>query len=482
MKQTVEKYDLVVIGSGPGGEKGAAQAAFFGKKVAMIEKESVLGGAAANTGTLPSKTLRESSLFLSGFNRRQLSGLTLQRSNKVTVGTFLTHERAIKEAERQRIDYNMLRHDVQVYKGTAGFIDQHTIMVRNRAGNEFEIQGDIFLIATGSYPRQLPNIPYLDDRIYDSDSILNLHSIPDTMLVIGGGVIGCEYACTFNELGTQVILVEGRDRILGALDTEIAKRLEKQMIKDGMRVMLEDRLEKVEPEEERVQIILQSEEKFEVDAVLISAGRCSRVEDLNLDKIGVETGKRGLILVDDKYCTNVSNIYAVGDVIGFPALASTSMEQGRIAMVHAFNLKYKTHLATILPYGIYTIPECSMAGATEEELQEAGTPYVVGRSYYNNNARGQIIGDIDGMVKLLFRVDDGEEDMCLLGVHIVGEQATELIHIGLSGLLLNSKVDLFINTCYNYPTLSEMYKYAAYDALGQRARYQKPSHAKKKTA
>ena len=463
-----DHYDLIVIGSGPGGEKGAAQAAYFGKRVALVEKEAVFGGAAANTGTLPSKTLRETSLFLSGFKHRQLSGIQLHQAKDVTVGTFLAHERSIKEAERGRIEANLVRHQIDIYQGTAGFVDAHTVRVKGD-GEERTLSAEVFLIATGSSPRLLPNIPYEDGRVYNSDTILNLARLPKAMCVVGGGVIGCEYACIFNELGARVLLVESRERLLGFLDEEISANLQERMEGNGIHVALEDQLEMVGAEPDCIKIQMRSGSCHEADTLMLSAGRTSNIAELNLEGIGVETGKRGLLLVNQRYQTNIDHIYAVGDVIGFPALASTSMEQGRVAMVHAFDLGYKPALAAVLPYGIYTIPECSMAGKSESELRDEGTPYVVGRARYRDNARGQIIGDRHGMLKLLFDLSDGQ-NMRLVGVHVIGEQATELVHIGLSALLMQGTEEIFINTCYNYPTLSEMYKYAAYDALGNRAK------------
>ncbi len=477
-----QRYDLIVIGSGPGGEKGAAQAAYFGKRVALVEKEAVFGGAAANTGTLPSKTLRETALFLSGFRHRQLSGIHLSKAKNVTVSTFLAHERGIKDTERARITDNLLRHEVDTYRGEASFVDAHTIRVSAPDAAEQTLSGDFFLIATGSSPRLLDNIPYEDSRIYNSDTILDLEHLPKTMCVIGGGVIGCEYACIFNELGADVSLLETRDRLLGFLDEEMSQNLQQRMEANGVKIMLEESLSGVSAERDGIKVHLQSGGNYTVDTLMLSAGRTSNIAGLNLQQIGVDTGKRGLVLVNGHYQTNIEHIYAVGDVIGFPALASTSMEQGRVAMVHAFDLGYKQALAPILPYGIYTIPECSMAGKSEHELKADAVPYVVGRAYYRDNARGQIIGDRNGMIKLLFQLGEGDQDMRLVGVHVIGEQATELVHIGLSGLLTQSTVQLFINTCYNYPTLSEIYKYAAYDALGNRAKMRAGSASKQQAA
>jgi NAD(P) transhydrogenase len=456
-----DHFDLIVIGSGPAGEKGAAQAAYFGKKVALIEKEPFLGGAAANTGTLPSKTLRETALFLSGFHRREFFGLDLGVKEKVNVSDFMTKERFVKDQERLRILKNLERHHIPLLKGTASFVDPHTIAVRPDRCPEQLLHADFVLIATGSYPFRPPVFPFHDPRVFDSDTILTIQGIPPTLLVVGGGVIGCEYACIFNALGVQVTVVERRGSLVGGMDHEIAAALQAQMEAAGIQFLYNDSVESIN-ESERIEVRLKSGVELRADSVLVSSGRCGNTEALCLDKVGIAANDRGHIFVNNNFQTSLPHVYAAGDVIGSPALASTSMEQARLAMAHAFNLKYKTGLATILPYGIYTIPECSLAGATEEELQAKQTPYVVGKASYSANARGQIIGDLNGFLKLLF----AEQDMKLLGVHIIGEQATEIVHVGLTALLLGAGADLFINTCYNYPTLTEIYKYATYDALG----------------
>ena len=459
------KFDLVVIGSGPAGEKGAAQAAYFGKSVALIESEEALGGAAANTGTLPSKTLRESALYLSGFRHRGLYGISFELKDKVTARDFLYRERLVVEKEHERIDTNIKRHNVALYHGRARFIDPHTISVSRDGAAPVQIQGDIILIATGSSPYRPPNFPFEDPRVYDSDTILDIHDIPKSMLIAGGGVIGCEYACMFSALGIRVHLVEGRDCLLGFMDPEISETLTNRMRTMGIDILMPDAVEEVVTDTP-IKVRMKSGKTVEVDTILAATGRNGNTGDLGLDAIALETGRRGHLAVNEHYQTEAGHIYAAGDVIGFPALAATAMEQARIAMVHAFDLHYKTALATVLPYGIYTIPECSMAGETEQSLTEAGIKFVTGKARYDENARGQIIGDEDGFIKLLFR----EEDMKLLGVHVIGESASELVHVGLTALLVGAGADLFIHTCYNYPTLTEIYKYATYDALGARDR------------
>ena len=455
-------YDLVVIGSGPAGEKGAAQAAYFGKSVALIERESVVGGAAANTGTLPSKTLRETSLFLSGYRNRDLSGVNLTFKPKVTIRDLMVHEQHVTADERVRILANLSRHKVDLFYGNGSFVDPHTIAITGSDGTVIRIRGENILIAVGSSPYRPPIFPFEDDRIYDSDEICGLGEIPKSMLVVGGGVIGCEYACMFALLGIVVTVVEMRERLIDSLDREISASLQEQMEEIGIRFHFSDSVESLDAGTP-LKVRLKSGVEMSPETILVSAGRGGNTKTLGLEAIGVESDSRGRIKVNDLYQTTVPHVYAAGDVIGAPALASTSMEQARVAMNHAFGLGYKSDVAAILPYGIYTIPECSMAGETEESLKAKGIPYVAGKARYVDNARGHIIGDEKGFLKLLFHA----HDMKLLGVHIIGEQSTEIVHVGLTALLLGQGADLFIKTCYNYPTLTELYKYAAYDALGR---------------
>jgi NAD(P) transhydrogenase len=328
------------------------------------------------------------------------------------------------------------------------------------------LTGDVVLIATGSHPFRPPVFPFHDARVYDSDTILNLHDIPREMLVVGGGVIGCEYACMFAALDIRVTLLEGRDRLLAFLDSDIAQLLTRCMTEMGIDVRFNESVVSVAATPTQLTATLISGGKISADTLLVAAGRSGNTDKLNLAAAGLTAAKRGVIEVNAHYQSAVPHIYAVGDVIGFPALAATSMEQARVAMVHAFDLKYKTRVAAILPYGIYTIPEVSMAGETEDALTKKSVPYVAGIAHYEANARGQIIGAKNGFLKLLFATDT----MKLLGVHAIGEQASELVHIGLVALHAGAGADLFIETCFNYPTLGELYKYATYDALGRRAK------------
>ena len=459
---STQNYDLVVIGSGPAGEKGAAQAAYFGKRVALVERDPVLGGASCNTGTLSSKTLRESALALSGFHSRELFGVDLAVRRGATVQDFLRHERRVVSAERDAIVANVRRHEIDTYHGQASFADPHTVRIDAEGEEPIFLHGEIVLIATGSSPQWPAQFNFDHERVWDSDQIVNLAFMPGRLAVIGGGVIGCEYACTFAALGVDVYLVDGRTDLLDFLDRDIWAVLEKAMVALGVRFMKGERVLECVAGDDGVSLSLTSGRTVEADAVLVAAGRVANTAHLNLDAAGLKADDRGRIGVNEHYQTAVKHIYAAGDVVGFPALASTSMEQARLAMVDAFDLKYKKSAAPVLPLGVFTIPEVSAAGETENSLRTKGIPYIVGRAFYDANARGKIIGDREGLLKLLFR----EHDMKLLGVSVVGEGATELVHIGVMALMLEADHNLFIETCFNYPTLGQLYKYATYDAMG----------------
>jgi NAD(P) transhydrogenase len=460
-------YDLIVLGSGPAGEKGAAQAAYFGKSVALIEKQPppVYGGAAANTGTLPSKTLRETALFLSGFRNRQLEGLEFRWKDAVNIDRLMARRKAVVSTEQKRILTNMNRHGVDLFEGLASFAGPHTIAVRRKGAPETLLRGEVILIATGSAPYRPPAFRVEDPRIVDSDSILNIEAIPKELVVVGGGVIGCEYACMFAIMGSHVTLIEKQERVLTFMDEEISDAMLVEMKRLGVTFFLGDAVDRAELGPS-ISLQLQSGAMLHPDLILISSGRSGNTGLLGLERLGVEIDDRGRINVDSTFQTSVPYVYAAGDVIKGPGLASTAMEQGRIAMIHAFQLEFARDLSALLPSGIYTIPECSMVGPTERDLLAQGIPYVVGKATYEANARGQIIGDTSGFLKLIFH----EESLKLLSVHVIGEAATELVHIGLTALHAEAGADLFVRACYNYPTLSETYKYATYDALGRRTR------------
>lgn len=461
-----EQYDLIVIGAGPAGEKGATKAAQYGKRVALVERSPYLGGAGINTGTIPSKTLRESALYFSGLQQRGLYGIDYSLKENLTIKDFMYRERIVVDREREMIAHNVHDHHVSLIHGEASLKDQHTVQVRSEKSVK-EISGEIILIATGSSPHRPPDIPFDRELVFDSDTILNMKRIPKTMAVVGGGVIGTEYASIFTALGIRVTLIEPRGRIVSFVDSEIAGRLTNQLLHLGLNFIFNDRMMSIEPHGDHVHLVLEKGGPKDFDVALIAAGRQSNVQGLGLEAVGVKLGERGLILVDENFRTNIPTIYAVGDVIGFPALASTSMEQARAAVVNAFDLSYKEKLAPFVPLAVYAIPEISAIGLSEDECRKKNIPYLIGRAYYEQNARGQIIGDMSGMIKLVFAPADKK----LLGAHIIGEQASELIHIASHVMLQGGPIDSFIDAVYNYPTLSDSFQYAAYDGLVQHAKW-----------
>ena len=461
-------YDLVVLGVGPAGERGAAQAAYFGKRVVCIERAPEPGGAAVHTGTLPSKTLRETALFLSGFRQRELYGLTVDLKQDTAVPKLLSRKNAVRELEVARIHWNLEKHGVPLLRGVARFVDAHTVeLTGSPAGSDARrVTGDVFLVATGSKPHHPPDIPFDDPDVDDSDTILEISELPKTLLVVGGGVIGCEYAAMFAAMHVDVTLVEGRPRILGFLDLEIAERLRGSMQALGVTFHLGRTTKSIKRVGAQIVTTLDDGLELPAEKVLASSGRSGWSDGMGLEGIGVEVDNRGRVKVDDDYRTAVPHVYAAGDVIGFPALASTSMEQARVAVCHAFGFAYKRQVSQLLPFGIYTIPEVGSVGFSEEGAREHGHDAVVGRAFYRDNARGKIVGDKDGIIKLVVERSTKK----ILGVHCLGERASELVHIGQAVMLLGGTLDAFIEMVFNYPTLSEMFKYAAYDALGAIAR------------
>jgi NAD(P) transhydrogenase len=482
MSHEPRTYDLIVIGGGPAGLNGATTARILGKTVALVDSHHELGGAGANTGTVPSKTLRETAVALSGLRSRDLYGVDLSIRREATVGDFLRHERNVKSGLNAVFAQQLDAFHAEVFYGDASFVDPHTVRVRTipksqaqdqhkaeaaSDDGELSIRGENFLIATGSSPVRPPIFPF-GPGVYDSDTLLELVNLPRTMAVVGAGTIGSEYACTFAALGTEVHLIDGRDVLLPFLDGEISRALVTEMERNGIVFHWNERALSCTMEEPAVPgnpgqltLELSSGQVLTVDEVLVAVGRHSNTENLNLPAAGVKTGDHGLILVDASFRTNVPHLSAAGDVIGFPALASTSMEQGRRAVRHAFGLGIYTGMPQVLPHGIWTIPEIGMVGETEEAIKSRGIDYVVGRASYADNARGRICGDTHGFLKLLFRLPDLE----LLGAHIMGEQATDVVHIGMMAMLAHAGAKMFDETCFNLPTLGALYKMAAFDAM-----------------
>jgi NAD(P) transhydrogenase len=460
---STQNYDLIVIGSGPAGEKGAAQAAYFSKKVALVERARI-GGVCVHTGTIPSKSLRESALYLSGLRTRAIEGFLSPHLGRVRIDELTAHKERVCSEEGKRVHTNMVRHGVELFEGDAHLTGPNTVVVVGADGSEQELRGAFILVATGSVTFRPPSVPFDRTTVFDSDDILALDTLPESLLVIGAGVIGCEYASIFAALGVRVILVEPRDQLLSFIDAEIARHLAEGFAELGLDLRLGTTVDRIVVDgPSRVRATLSSGEQVRTEKVLFAAGRSGATAGLGLETAGIAVNRRGQIPVDHAFRTHCPNIYAAGDVIGFPALASTSMDQGRVAVCHAFGLKYKTGLAHLQPYGIYTIPELSSVGVTEGEMVNKGEDYEVGRAWFNENARGRINGSGSGMIKLIF----DPLDKRLLGVHIVGEHAAELVHIGMMTMHHDGTIDAFIDAVYNYPTLSEAYKYAAYDGLGR---------------
>ena len=467
-------YDLLVIGSGPAGEKGAAQAAYFGKRVAIVERAPAPGGAAVHTGTLPSKTLRETALFLSGHRQAELYGIRVSLDKDHAVPRLMSSKDNVAESEVDRIRWNLDRHHVEYLHGNARLVDAHTVDITGDKPRR--LTAEFILVATGSTPFHPPDIPFEDPDIDDSDSILRMDRLPASLGVIGAGVIGCEYASMFAALGCKVTLIEPRNELLSFLDADMSEALRVAMVESGIDVLLQTGAGQVQRSGDYIVVRLTyanpppktpeghagPRDEIAVEKLLFAAGRSGATLGLGLEAAGVKLGKRGYLEVDKDYRTSAPSIYAAGDVIGFPALASTSMEQARVAVCHAFGFSYKRQVSELLPYGIYTIPEVSCVGLSEEDAKARGIDVVVGKAAYKHNARGRIIGDLGGMVKLVFE----RATRKLIGAHCIGDRATEIVHIGQSIIMLGGGVDTLIEMVFNYPTLSECYKYAAYDALG----------------
>lgn len=459
----MQKFDLIVIGTGPAGEKAAVKAAYFGHKVAIIEKETVYGGAEVVTGTLPSKTLKETALFLSGKFEKGIYGVERDLQHEASVEDFMYRKNFVSASAAQEIYENLMRHGVTILRGTASFEDPHTIKVKENQQEEL-IWGNYIIIATGSYPFHPPNIPFDGKRIHDSDTILQIRRFPSSLCIVGAGVIGCEYATIFATMGAKVYLVNDKEHILPFIDYEIATELVAQMQAANVEILFNKSIEEIKPasaENEMIQVRLKSGETLSVDMFLFAAGRSGNTKELHCEKIGLELGSREQLFVDAHYRTSIPHIFAVGDVIGFPALASTSMDQGRVAVAHIFQTQDLEHLPSHFPYGIYTVPEVSMVGITEEEAVKRNLSYCIGKARYGDMPRGKILGAKTGFLKLIVSRDE----LRILGVHIIGHLATELIHYGV--LLIEDKKNLqdVIGQVFNFPTLHELYKYAGYDSL-----------------
>ena len=457
------KFDLFVLGSGPGGQRAAVQAAKLGKSVGISERREALGGAWINTGTIPSKTFREAVLYLTGYGQRGMYGDGSNGREKITMDDLLSRCRAVIKHEIEVIRAQMKRNGVTLLNGAASFVDPHHLVVQSGTGSTTEIEAGAIVIATGTVPAAPPGVPVNGETVIDSDGILTLKELPRTMTVVGAGVISVEYATMFGALGVKTTVVDKRARLLDFVDAEIAASLSYQMRNNNCTLRLNEDVAEVTIEGPRRAVaILKSGKKIISDVLLYSIGRVGATNDLKLDNAGLTADDRGRLKVNAAFQTAQPHIYAVGDVIGFPSLASTSLEQGRQAACHAFNVPL-VPISTEFPYGIYSIPEISMVGRTEEALMADNVHYEVGLAHYKEIARGAILGDHSGMLKLLIDIETRK----ILGVHIIGTGATELIHIGQAVLAFGGTLDYFVDAVFNYPTFAECYKVAALDGYNK---------------
>jgi len=458
----MDKYDIIVIGSGPAGQRAAIQAAKFGKKAALVEKMEVIGGAAINTGTIPSKTMREAVLHLSGFYYQSIYGINYRVKDQITMADLSFRAQHVIKTEIDVTRAQLSRNGIEVLSGLASFTGPNGMRVSGVRG-QADFQAEKIIIATGTKPAISPLVPFNNRNIINSDQILQMPAIPKTMIVVGGGVIGVEYTCMFATLGVRVTLIEKRPRLLEFADTEMVEALCYHLRDRRVTLRLNEEVESVEETPDNgVVANLKSKKKIGGEGLLYAVGRQGNVDELNLAAAGLDADSRGRIAVDADYRTKQPHIFAVGDVIGFPSLGSVSMEQGRIAAANAFGMPIHSDPAHY-PYGIYTIPEISFIGKTEEQLTDAGIAYEVGIAYFREIARGQIRGDTTGRLKLIFQPDTKE----ILGVHIIGEGASELLHIGQAVFALKGTVEYFVDTVFNYPTLAECYKTAAFNGLNK---------------
>jgi NAD(P) transhydrogenase len=460
-------YDLLVIGSGPAGQRAAIQAAKLNKRVAVVERKTILGGVCINTGTIPSKTLREAVLHLSGYREHNLYGASYTVKQNITMADLLYRTDHVIQHELDIVRHQLQRNRVELISAEASFVDANTVRLKYVDARGWrDVSAAHIIIATGTTATKTDRIPFDGKRIFISDDLLELDHLPRTLTVVGAGVIGLEYASIFSALGVRVTIIDKRRRLLPFVDAEIIDSLVYHFNQQRAIMRLGEEVDLIEPitdeHGDRVKIHLASGKQIITEMALYSIGRTGATYALNTEVAGIQMNERGLLKVNECYQTNVPNVYAVGDVIGFPSLASTSMEQGRLAACHAFGVATQSS-PELFPYGIYTIPEISTVGRNEEELTEQGIPYEVGKAQYREIARGQIIGDQTGLLKLIFHLDTHE----LLGVHIIGEGASELVHIGQAVMAFKGKVEFFINNVFNYPTLAECYKTAAFDGINR---------------
>jgi NAD(P) transhydrogenase len=467
--QAADSFDMVVIGSGPAGEKAAAQAAYFGERVAVVERSPSLGGAAVSNAGIPTKTLRETALYVTGFHRREVYGIRLSLDREATLAQLRIRTAQVIETMTDAVHRNLERHAIEFVHGSARLGSDRTVRVTVDGRRERVLHGDVVLIATGSRPARLPHVPFDDRDVEDSESAFQIDRLFGSLVVVGGGAVGCEYASIFTALGVEVTLVDSGGRLLPFLDAEISELLAHAFSAMGMRLALGAGRAAVARDESGLRVTLGSGEEIRPDKVLFASGRVGNTEGLGLEEAGVQIDDRRRIVVDDRFRTTAEWVYAAGDVIGPPGLASVSMEQGRVAACYALGIPFKETVDPIPPFGVYSLPEAARVGLTEEGAAAQGIEYEVGRGWFANNARATIAGATDGLVKLVFRRDDRK----LLGVHVLGDLAAELVHLGQAVLNCDGTIDYFIHSTFNVPTQNKTYKYAAYDGL-QRLQAREP--------
>jgi NAD(P) transhydrogenase len=457
----MSEYDLVVIGSGPAGQKAAIAASKLGKQVAIVERNFSIGGAALHKGTIPSKTLREAVAYLSGVRQRELYGSAYRVKDRITVQDLTYRTRQVIEREVNIVRDQLIRNYLDIVPGTGSFVDPNHIVVTNEDGMR-ALTTDKVIIAVGSKPARPPGIEFDDRRVIDSDGLLKLEELPRSMTFVGAGIIGCEYATIFQTMGVRVTLIDGRERPLDFMDDEIEDALYYHMRDEGVQLRFGETVSRVQRNGDKVEVCMESGKQLTTDSLMFAAGRVGASSDLNIEAVGIETDARGRIKVDEHLRTSVESVYAVGDIIGFPALASTSMEQGRLAALHAFGVEMPKVVSS-LPFGIYSIPEIAMVGPNEQQLTKQSVPYESGVARFRELSRVQISGGRTGLLKLLFH----RETKKLLSVHIIGQSATELVHIGQAVIDHGGSVEYLRDAVFNYPTLAEAYKVAALDGLNK---------------
>lgn len=458
----IERYDLVVIGSGPAGEKAAVQAAYFGKRVAIVERHDLVGGVAVtHVGMIPTKTLREAALYITGFRKRDLYGVSVELDQVQVYATLRKRTNEVIDTMSRSVRQNIDRHRIELVRGAARLGGEGNVFISTRRGGERHLHAGAIIIATGSRPYHPPGIPFDDPDVLDAEGVMEIETPPESVVVVGGGAIGCEHASIFTALGARVTLVDRGERLLSYVDAELSHILARSFKTMGMHLRLGSGLESVDRDTDGLRIVLSDGTELRPDKLLVASGRMGNTETLDLAAAGVDVDDRGRIVVDEWFKTSAQDVYAAGDVIGPPALASTAMEQGRVAACRALGIGFKDAVDPSPPTGVYSIPEIAAVGLTEQAAAAEGIVYEVGRGRFEWNSRANIGGATDGMVKLVF----AKADRKLVGVHILGENATEAIHVGQAVIKNGDAIDYFIDTTFNVPTLCEAYKYAAYDGL-----------------